>query len=95
MGARPIFALASLIDLSSHTPLLMKYSISFRRAARHRPSSSGSPVLASMNLSSSKPNRRAKESALFSEELSETVDDKPTLISEELSGESEREAMPA
>ena len=93
MGARPILDLASLMGLSSHTPLLMKYSISFRRAARHRPSSSDSPVLASMNLSSSRPNRRAKESALFSEELSSTVGGIPTQVSEELSGEFEAEAM--
>ena len=42
-------------------------------------------MLASTNLSSSRPNRKANESVLFSEELGQIVGGDPALFSEELS----------
>ena len=72
----------------------MKYSISFRRAARHSPSSSGKPVLASMNLSSSSPNRSANESVFTPEEACMKVEEF-ALTPEEVRGRVKEGVAPA
>ena len=47
MGLRPMRRIASSMDLSSQTPLALKYSISCCRAALHRSGTSGRPVRSS------------------------------------------------